>query len=173
MTSRSARLPAPSEFCAACNAERPQALHLVIPRQICDAIGIPAEPSGRDDTPVALAEFHEPDDRPVSRRLDVQAGPARPQPRSPRSDHHQISERFSLTLLFASAPVSFSGRLTATEYKYWQILEAGGKDLRLTTLEKIATAFGLTVAQLFADNLPESKLKGKPLAAPHRPRRNR
>jgi len=66
-----------------------------------------------------------------------------------------------------------AARLTATEYKYWQILEAGGKDLRLTTLEKIAAAFGLTVAQLFADNVPESKLKGKPLAAPHRPRRGK
>ncbi|RYD85432.1 MAG: XRE family transcriptional regulator [Verrucomicrobiaceae bacterium] len=63
-----------------------------------------------------------------------------------------------------------AARLTATEYKYWQILEAGGKDLRLTTIEKIAEAFGLQARQLFLDELPESALTGRALAAPHRPR---
>ena len=35
-----------------------------------------------------------------------------------------------------------AARLTSTDYKYWQLLEAGGKDLRLTTLEKIAATSG-------------------------------
>ena len=62
-----------------------------------------------------------------------------------------------------------AARLTATDYKYWQLLEAGGKDLRLTTLEKIAATFGLEARQLFAGSLPASALKGKTIAPPHRP----
>ena len=66
-----------------------------------------------------------------------------------------------------------AARLTGTEYKYWQLLEAGGKDLRLTTLEKIAAAFGLEANALFADELPPTKLRGRAVAAPHRPRRSK
>ena len=62
-----------------------------------------------------------------------------------------------------------AARLTATDYKYWQLLEAGGKDLRLTTLEKIAAAFSLDAGQLFADELPASALAGRTIAPPHRP----
>lgn len=62
-----------------------------------------------------------------------------------------------------------AARLTSTDYKYWQLLEAGRKDLRLTTLEKIAATFGLEARQLFAGELPASALTGKTIAPPHRP----
>jgi transcriptional regulator with XRE-family HTH domain len=64
-----------------------------------------------------------------------------------------------------------AAKLTKTEYKYWQLLEAGAKDLRLTTLEKIAAAFGLEAKDLFASRLPRSSIRSAPAGAPHRPRR--
>ena len=59
-----------------------------------------------------------------------------------------------------------------TDYKYWQILEKGGKDIRLTTLEKIAGAFGLDVRDLFAETLPNSKVTQASIPPPHRRRRS-
>lgn len=57
-----------------------------------------------------------------------------------------------------------------TDYKYWQLLEAGGKDMRLSTLERIAGVFGLKARDLFAERLPKSTFKMTNVPAPHRPR---
>ncbi len=49
-------------------------------------------------------------------------------------------------------------------YKYYQAVEAGRKrELRLSTLERLARAYGLEVWQLLAPDPPESKLAAKRL----------
>jgi transcriptional regulator with XRE-family HTH domain len=45
-------------------------------------------------------------------------------------------------------------------YKYYQAIEAGrGRDLRLSTLERLADAYSLDVHELLAPDLPETKLR--------------
>ena len=48
--------------------------------------------------------------------------------------------------------------LVGCDYKYYQAVEAGTKDLRLSMLERLARPFGLRGEQLFWENLPESSL---------------
>lgn len=48
--------------------------------------------------------------------------------------------------------------LSGISYKYYQAVEAGRKrELRLSTLERLAAAYGLEVFQLLAPDLPPSK----------------
>jgi transcriptional regulator with XRE-family HTH domain len=45
-------------------------------------------------------------------------------------------------------------------YKYYQALEAGRKaELRLSTLDRLANAYGLEVYQLLAPSVPATKLR--------------
>lgn len=45
-------------------------------------------------------------------------------------------------------------------YKYYQAIEAGrGRDLRLSTLERLAKAYGLEVHELLSPQLPRTVLK--------------
>ena len=49
-------------------------------------------------------------------------------------------------------------------YKYYQAVEAGRKrELRLSTLERLASAFGLEVWQLLAPDPPEGRVASKRL----------
>jgi len=48
-------------------------------------------------------------------------------------------------------------------YKWYQGIEAGRRsDLRLSTMERIADAYGIGVHQLLAPEMPRVKLKRKP-----------
>jgi len=48
--------------------------------------------------------------------------------------------------------------LAGMSYKYYQAVEAGRKrNLRLTTLEKLAAAYGLQVWQLLSPNVPKRR----------------
>ena len=60
--------------------------------------------------------------------------------------------------------------LTGISYKYYQAVEAGRKpDLRLSTLQRLASAYGIEVWQLLAPTQPKSKA---PQKRPPRPRRS-
>jgi transcriptional regulator with XRE-family HTH domain len=49
--------------------------------------------------------------------------------------------------------------LSGISYKYYQQIEIGQRiDLRLSTLEKIAAAYGIGVHELIAPNLPKVRL---------------
>jgi transcriptional regulator with XRE-family HTH domain len=49
--------------------------------------------------------------------------------------------------------------LSGVSYKYYQQIEIGQRiDLRLSTLEKIAGAYGIGVHELIAPNLPKVRL---------------
>jgi transcriptional regulator with XRE-family HTH domain len=64
---------------------------------------------------------------------------------------------------------AFSER-AGMSYKYYQALEAGRKaEMRLSTLDRLANAYGLEVYELLAPKLPEVKLKRR---KKHRKRRS-
>ena len=47
-------------------------------------------------------------------------------------------------------------------YKYYQAIEAGvKKELRISTLERLADAYGIEVWELLGPDLPRSKLKAR------------
>ena len=50
--------------------------------------------------------------------------------------------------------------LSGMSYKYYQAIEAGRKrELRLSTLERLASAYGIEVYQLLAPDAPRTRLK--------------
>jgi transcriptional regulator with XRE-family HTH domain len=54
--------------------------------------------------------------------------------------------------------------ISGISYKYYQHVEAGRKsELRLSTIERIARAYGIEVYQLLAPELPKTKLAKKPI----------
>jgi len=59
-------------------------------------------------------------------------------------------------------------------YKYYQAIEAGRKaEMRLSTLDRLAKAYGIQVWQLLAPDLPETRPPRKNQTAASRPRRQR
>jgi len=55
----------------------------------------------------------------------------------------------------------FSER-TGISYKYYQAVESGvKKDLRISTLERLAKAYGIDVWQLLAPSVPKTKVKAE------------
>jgi transcriptional regulator with XRE-family HTH domain len=52
--------------------------------------------------------------------------------------------------------------LSGIGYKYYQAIEEGRKpDLRLSTLERLARAYGVEVHSLLAPEMPRTKVRGK------------
>jgi DNA-binding XRE family transcriptional regulator len=63
-----------------------------------------------------------------------------------RKIHHVTQEQFS--------------ERTGISYKYYQAIEAGiKKELRISTLERLATAYGIEVWQLLAPTIPQTRIQ--------------
>jgi transcriptional regulator with XRE-family HTH domain len=63
-----------------------------------------------------------------------------------RKIHHVTQEQFS--------------ERTGISYKYYQAIETGvKKELRISTLERLANAYGIEVWQLLSPTLPKTKIK--------------
>jgi len=59
--------------------------------------------------------------------------------------------------------------MSGISYKYYQAVETGRKqELRLSTLERLAAAYGIEVWQLLAPAAPKTKLPRKRLPRGHR-----
>jgi len=57
---------------------------------------------------------------------------------------------------------AFSER-SGISYKYYQAVEGGRKrDLRLSTLERLAKAYGIELWQLFSPQIPRTRLAKRP-----------
>jgi transcriptional regulator with XRE-family HTH domain len=66
-----------------------------------------------------------------------------------RKFHHITQEQFS--------------ERTGISYKYYQAIETGvKKELRISTLEWLANAYGVEVWQLLAPEIPKTKITQKP-----------
>jgi transcriptional regulator with XRE-family HTH domain len=62
--------------------------------------------------------------------------------------------------------------LSGISYKYYQALEAGRKrEVRLSTLERVAQAYGIEVYQLLSSEAPRTRLTRKPVIKPSRQER--
>ena len=63
-----------------------------------------------------------------------------------RKLHHVTQEQFS--------------ERTGISYKYYQAIETGvKKELRISTLERLANAYGIEVWQLLSPTIPKTKIK--------------
>jgi transcriptional regulator with XRE-family HTH domain len=52
---------------------------------------------------------------------------------------------------------------TGFSYKFYQLIEIGKKnDLRLSSLERLAAAYGIEVHELLAPQMPETRFPRKP-----------
>lgn len=66
-----------------------------------------------------------------------------------REAHHLTQEAFA--------------EIAGMSYKYYQAVEAGRKaELRFSTLERLATAYGLDVWELLAPQVPKTRLARRP-----------
>jgi transcriptional regulator with XRE-family HTH domain len=60
--------------------------------------------------------------------------------------------------------------LAGISYKYYQMIEGGRRiDLRLSTLQKLATGYGIQVHELLAPEMPETQIP-KAIPSKHRGR---
>ena len=62
--------------------------------------------------------------------------------------------------------------LLEADVKWYQRLEWGAKDLRASTIDRLAAVFGLTAAEFLAERMPNTKVKASIATAPHKPRKS-
>lgn len=76
-----------------------------------------------------------------------------------KTQKHLAARLKELRKIHGLTQVAFA-ECSGISYKYYQAVEAGiKKDLRLSTLERLAKAYGIKVWQLVAPPLPKTKLK--------------
>ncbi len=61
--------------------------------------------------------------------------------------------------------------LLDADVRWYQRLELSAKDLRVSTVDRLAAVFGLTVVQFLAAEVPKSEVRPPAPTAPHKPRR--
>ncbi len=61
--------------------------------------------------------------------------------------------------------------LLGTDVKWYQRIEWCEKDIRASTIERLATVFGVTPIAFLANDVPETKVRAVAQKAPHRPKR--
>ena len=61
--------------------------------------------------------------------------------------------------------------LLGTDLRWYQRIEAGDKDIRASTIDRLAAAFGLSVVDFLGKSVPEGRVKKVPQKAPHRPKK--
>ena len=63
--------------------------------------------------------------------------------------------------------------LLDTDLKWYQRVEWCAKDLRASTIDRLAAVFGLSGPEFMAPELPKTKVRSPAPTAPHKPRRTR
>ena len=61
--------------------------------------------------------------------------------------------------------------LLDTDLKWYQRVEWCDKDLRASSIDRMAAVFGLTATQFLAADLPDTKMHRTVASAPHKPRK--
>ena len=61
--------------------------------------------------------------------------------------------------------------LLNADVRWYQRLELGAKDMRVSTVDRLATIFGLTAAEFLAPTIPRSRVSAPAPTAPHQPMR--
>lgn len=55
--------------------------------------------------------------------------------------------------------------------RWYQRLELAAKDVRVSTIDRLAAVYGLSAVEFLAEKMPKMKVIPPPLAAPHKPRK--
>ena len=58
--------------------------------------------------------------------------------------------------------------LLSADLRWYQRIEAGEKDIRATTFDRLASIFGVSATELLSESMPDSKIAVSPQKAPHR-----
>ena len=61
--------------------------------------------------------------------------------------------------------------LLETDLKWYQRVEWCNKDVRASTIDRLATVFGVTATEFLAAELPKTRVPQTASSAPHKPRR--
>jgi transcriptional regulator with XRE-family HTH domain len=61
--------------------------------------------------------------------------------------------------------------LLGTDVKWYQRIELSAKDVRASTIDRLADVFGLSAVQFLAGKLPETNIRRTAPTAPHKPRK--
>lgn len=61
--------------------------------------------------------------------------------------------------------------LLDADTRWYQRLELGSKDVRVSTVDRLAAVYGLTTVEFLAEKTPKTKVLPLPPAAPHKPRK--
>lgn len=61
--------------------------------------------------------------------------------------------------------------LLGTDVKWYQRIEWSEKDVRASTVDRLAAVFGVSTIEFLAEKIPDTRVKAKPQKAPHRPKK--
>ena len=61
--------------------------------------------------------------------------------------------------------------LLGADTRWYQRLELGAKDVRVSTVDRLAAIYGLSAVEFLAEETPKTKVIPLRPAAPHKPRR--
>lgn len=62
--------------------------------------------------------------------------------------------------------------LLGADVKWYQRVEWSAKDMRASTIDRLAAVFGLTASEFLAKEMPHTKVKTPVPTAPHKPRKS-
>ena len=62
--------------------------------------------------------------------------------------------------------------LLGTDVKWYQRIEWSAKDMRASTIDRLAAVFGLTASEFVAKEVPHTTVKTPIPTAPHKPRKS-
>lgn len=61
--------------------------------------------------------------------------------------------------------------LLGTDLRWYQRIEGQEKDIRASTIDRLAAVYGVSAAEFMAAELPETRVHAPPQKAPHRPKK--
>ena len=62
--------------------------------------------------------------------------------------------------------------LLRADMRWYQRVELKEKDIRASTIDRLAAIYGVTSVEFLAEILPETKVVTRPASAPHKPRKS-
>ena len=62
--------------------------------------------------------------------------------------------------------------LLGADVKWYQRVEWSAKDMRASTIDRLAAVFGLTASEFLAKETPHTEVKNSSPTAPHKPRKS-
>ena len=61
--------------------------------------------------------------------------------------------------------------LLRTDLRWYQRVETEEKDIRASTIDRLAAIYGVTSLEFLGEKLPDSRVGNRPASTPHKPRK--